>query len=93
MVREELAAGMCRHAGGVKRRCADGGEARRWKTGCVVVRVAMVDALGFRGIWRRYKPDAILGRLRDLSATTGNAVRELREKAVPNPTNAIAFTR
>jgi hypothetical protein len=55
--------------------------------------VAIVDALGFRGIWRRYEADVILGRLKGLAATTADAERDLRTKAVPNPGNAIEFVQ
>jgi hypothetical protein len=53
--------------------------------------VAIIDALGFRGIWRRYPPDVILAKLKALASTTMDETGAVVNAAVPDPTNAIEF--
>jgi hypothetical protein len=55
--------------------------------------IVMLDALGFRGIWRRYPSHAVIAKLKDLAETTENETRSIQETAVRDQANFIEFVQ
>jgi|GEM_PF-2401775 len=55
--------------------------------------VAMIDALGFRGVWRRFSPEEVVGKLQSLADATCSEARELQTDARAHGGNLLEFVR
>ena len=53
----------------------------------------MLDALGFRGIWRRHSPETVIAKLMDLQATTATEASRIQEVATSDQSNFLEFVQ
>src|ERR1041385_2163796 len=55
--------------------------------------VAMIDALGFRGIWQKHSESAVLAKLQQLAEITGDEASDLQSVARAHGGNVLEFVR